>query len=194
MDKLQEALDLIGGYLTLPKYVITDSPDVEWDVFPAVVKIATMGHKTERGGVILGITNREELSEAIEKLLKITDRVIVQEQVKGVEVFLGGKEDPSFGPVISLGLGGIFVEVYKDVTTRLAPLTGVDVIDMIEELKASPLLKGYRGARVNFDALVRSVVSFSRFMERYRPKLAEINPLIVNEKDAYAVDVRLFLD
>ena len=193
-EDIVEALELVGQYLTLPRYTVTSDPDVEWDTFPVVAKIASMEHKSERGGVILNIKDRKELKEAIEQLLQLSDKVIVQEQVKGVEVFLGGREDPSFGPVISLGLGGVFVEVYKDVSTRLVPVTGADVMDMINELKGAAILKGYRGVRVNFDALVRSVVSFSRFIERYRPRVVEVNPLIVNERDAYAVDVRLFLD
>lgn len=195
MADVLEAFKLISQYVDVPPMIVVESVDeIRWDKFPAVAKIASMEHKTEKGGVVLGIRTKEELREAVERLLKIYPRVIIQPQLRGVEVFLGGKEDPSFGPTVSLGLGGVFVEVYKDVVTRLAPLTGVDVLDMIEELKGKELLKGYRGEKTNFNSLIKTVVSFSRFLERYRPRVAEINPLILNGDGAFAVDVRLFLD
>lgn len=190
-----EAFKLISQYVDIPPMAVVETVDeISWNTFPAVAKIASMEHKTEKGGVILGIKTEDELRKAVEQLLKIYPKVVIQPQLGGVEVFLGGKEDPSFGPTISLGLGGVFVEVYKDVATRLAPLTGADVFDMVEELKGKALLKGYRGKKTNFNALVKTVVSFSRFLERYRPRVAEINPLILNKDGAFAVDVRLFLD
>ena len=195
MADVLEAFKLISQYVDVPPMAVIDTVDeISWNTFPAVAKIASMEHKTEKGGVVLGIRTREELREAVERLLKVYPRVIIQPQLRGVEVFLGGKEDPSFGPTVSLGLGGVFVEVYKDVATRLAPLTGADVLDMIEELKGKELLKGYRGEKTNFNSLIKTVVSFSRFLERYRPRVAEINPLILNKDGAFAVDVRLFLD
>jgi succinyl-CoA synthetase beta subunit len=195
LDDVMEAFHLLSQYVDVPPMAVVSSPDgLRWERYPAVAKIASMEHKTDRGGVVLNIQNGEELHSAVERLLKLHPKVIIQPQLSGVEVFLGGKEDPSFGPTVSLGLGGVFVEVYKDISTRLAPLTGADVLDMVEELRGKKLLQGYRGKKVNFNALVKAVISFSRFMERYRPRVAEINPLIVNEQGAFAVDVRLFLD
>ncbi len=193
MDKLSEALELLSRYVSVAPYAVVDSLDFSWETFPAVAKADSMEHKTDKNAVFLHLRNLSELKDAVKKLLQDYESVIIQPELKGVEVFLGGKEDPSFGPTISLGLGGIFVEVYKDVSTRLAPLTGADVLDMISELKGRKLLEGYRGIKTNFNALVKSVVGFSQFLVEYRPKTAEINPLILNEEGAYAVDARVFL-
>lgn len=192
MPDILEAFDLISQYLEVPEMIVVDSTDFEWKTFPAVAKIAEMTHKTNVGGVVTNIRTEEELREAVERLLRISEKVIIQPHIEGVEVFLGGKTDPSFGPTVTLGLGGVFVELYNDTSTRLAPLTGADVLDMVSELKGRRILEGYRGRKTNFQALVKSVVNFSLFMDRYRPRVAEVNPLILNERGAYAVDVRVF--
>ena len=192
MDDLEKVFKELEGFVPVAPYrAFTDPRDVEWDVFPAVVKIASTSHKTDVKGVVLGIRDEEELKETAKKLLEIHPKVIVQPQLDGVEVFLGGKEDPHFGPTLSLGLGGIFVEVYKDVSTRLVPLTATDVDDMVDELKGGVILRGYR-KKVNYNALVKAVLGFSSFLLQKRPRVAEINPLILTEDGAYAVDARIF--
>lgn len=193
MDKLSEAFELISRYVPIAPYLVVTSTDFSWEIFPAVAKADSMEHKTDKNAVYLHLKDISELKKAVGDLLKDYASVVIQPELKGVEVFLGGKEDPSFGPTISLGLGGIFVEVYRDVSTRLAPITGADVLDMISELKGRKLLEGYRGMKTNFNALVKAVVGFSQFLVEYRPRSAEINPLILNEKGAFAVDARIFL-
>jgi len=192
LDRLSDVLELLSRYVPVVEYRVVDSPDVDWELFPAVLKPNSTAHKSDSGSVILNIHDREELRRAVEKLLERYPELVVQRQLDGVEVFLGGKRDPSFGMSISLGLGGVFVEVYRDVSTRLVPVTGADVLEMVEELRGAPLLKGYR-RKTNFSALVKAVIGFSRFLEDQRPRVAEINPLILNEEGAFAVDARLFL-
>ncbi len=192
MDDLDTVFRELSDYVPVAPYKVFTSPgEVEWNDFPAVVKISSTAHKTDVEGVVLGIRDEEELREAVESLLNIHPKVIVQPQMEGVEVFLGGKDDPHFGPAVSLGLGGIFVEVYRDVSTRLAPLSAADVDDMVNELKGGAILRGYR-KKVDYDALVKAVLGFSSFLWEKRPKVAEVNPLIVTERGAFAVDARVF--
>ena len=191
MDDLEEAFRVLSPYVPVAPYKVVTNSTFHWDSFPAVAKVASTVHKTDVGGVRLGLKDLEELRRAVEELLSIHPKVIVQPMIKGVEVFLGGRLDPHFGPTVSLGLGGVFVEIYNDVSTRLVPLEREDVYDMIDELRGKKALLGFRGIKIDLDALVDAVLGFSRFMWEQRPDVAEINPLIVNDAGAFAVDIRL---
>jgi acyl-CoA synthetase (NDP forming) len=120
---------------------------------------------------------------------------LVQEMVSGVEMIVGCREDPVYGPVLLVGAGGVLVELMKDATQRLLPVTTRDVRAMINSLKAKKLLAGFRGAKpADMDALVRAVMGIAKIYTDHRHLLAdlEVNPLIVREKgkSVAAVDVR----
>ena len=164
--------------------------------FPVVLKLISpkVIHKTEAGGVKV-VHELSELRETTNSFLK-QGKVLVQEHCSGVEMFLGIKKDPSFGHVLLAGVGGIFVEVYKDVAFRVCPINRKDAEQMLAELKGNALLKGVRGMKpVNQKALIEAMVKLSQLPEKL-PKIEEldINPFFINEKDGKAVDARLVLE
>jgi acetyltransferase len=166
--------------------------------YPVALKaLATqLVHKTDMGGVTLGLTDAAAVKrEATAMLARIASpaRLLVQRMVSGgLEVILGGKRDRSFGPVVMFGLGGIYVEVFSDVTFRVAPLSRVDAEEMIEEVRGKRLLEGVRGkSPMDREALIKAILSLSRMLVE-NPRITEldINPLLVLEHGAAAVDAR----
>lgn len=161
--------------------------------FPAVVKFAAAEHRTELGGVRLGLAGPAEVRAAAEELLAATDAVIVSPQLTGVEVAVGAFRDPSFGPVVMVGLGGIWVEVLADVAFAPAPVTVAEARDMLAGLKGFPLLSGARGADpVDLDALARVVVAAGDALATV-PDVAgiDLNPVLARADGAVAVDWKL---
>ncbi len=174
--------------------------------FPVVLKIVApkFSHKTEVGGVMLGLGSAREVTVGAKTLaarIRKVDRkaeitgYLVQEMVSGVEMIVGCRVDPVYGPVLLVGAGGVLVELMKDATQRLLPVTARDVRAMINSLKAKKLLAGFRGAKpADMDALVRAVMGVAKIYTDHRHLLAdlEVNPLIVREKGkgVAAVDVR----
>jgi acetyl-CoA synthetase (ADP-forming) len=123
--------------------------------------------------------------------------VLVQEMAPpSTEVIVGAIKDPQFGPAIMFGLGGVFVEVLKDVTFRVAPITEDDACEMISEVKAYPLLKGYRNTPpADIDAITKILLSTSRLVtDHMEIKELDLNPVIVYEKGAKTVDARIILE
>jgi len=177
--------------------------------FPVVMKVMSEDiiHKFDVGGVITNITSKQEAANAFLKIMKNTtskqpeakiDGIFVTKQIeKGTEVILGLKKDPSFGPVIMFGLGGIFVEVFKDVSFRLAPLNKKTALEMIEETNASKLLTGIRGMpRMAIGSIADAIVRLSQLATDF-PEITEldINPLIVLEegKGCYVADTKIII-
>jgi acyl-CoA synthetase (NDP forming) len=175
--------------------------------FPVALKLLAAGlnHKTEAGAVILGIKSQEEVERAAQELgaradkFGIGDKVegfLVQEMVEGVEVVVGVREDMQFGPVLMVGAGGTLVELVRDVALALLPVGEPDIRQMLEGLRISRLLAGFRGqAPADVDALVRAVLGLARFYLAHRMWLTEveINPLIVRREHegVAAVDIRV---
>ena len=166
--------------------------------YPVALKVlaAEVVHKSDVGGVVLNLGKRTAVRQAAEEMLSQVAgpaRLMVQRMVTGgVEVILGGKQDPSFGPVVMFGLGGVHVEVFDDVAFRVAPLTRFDAQEMIDEVKASRLLEGARGAPpADREGLIEAILSISRLMAT-NPHVVEldVNPLLVLEEGAVAVDAR----
>jgi len=120
--------------------------------------------------------------------------VLVQKMASkgGVELIIGGKRDSQFGQLIMLGMGGIFVEVYKDVTFRVCPITAQDALDMISELRARPILEGARGRKpISKIALVKALLSVCNLLQKENPSEFDINPIMADEKGCMAVDMRI---
>lgn len=178
--------------------------------YPVVLKVVSpqVLHKTEAGGVAVGIAGPDDLRVAYDNILTTVRArvpqaeikgVLVQEMVKGgTEVIIGMTRDPQFGPVILFGLGGIYVEVLKDVSLRVAPITEEGAREMVNEIKGAPVLRGFRGKPpADIDAVVRALVELSSAAVALKDRIAEIdvNPLIVGEKGrgAKAVDALVVL-
>ncbi len=170
--------------------------------YPVVMKINSpdIAHKTEVGGVVLGLRDGESARAAFDRIMSSVathrpdaklDGVIVARQLSGgAEFILGSIEDPLFGSVIMVGAGGVMTEVTKDVSLRLAPLGRADAEAMIAELKASVLLDGFRGGpQLDGDGLVNAIVDFSDLVVSLRGRATvEVNPLLVTPEGCFALD------
>ncbi|MBR9682506.1 MAG: hypothetical protein GOV02_02420 [Candidatus Aenigmarchaeota archaeon] len=163
---------------------------------PCVMKVAGKAiiHKTENDGVFMNIDSEEKGIETFNKLMKIkgAESVVVQKQLEGLELIIGAKKSSEFGHVISIGLGGIYVEIMKDITFRIAPLTTYDAETMVSELKGFEILKGARGQKgINFQKLYEFLVKISKFSLNNKFSEMDINPLICNEEGCWATDIRI---
>lgn len=166
--------------------------------FPLVMKVVGPIHKTDVGGVVLNVRNEESVRKEFAHLMTIEDAtsVLVAQMAFGTELFLGAKYEPKFGHIILCGLGGIYVEVMKDVTSGLAPLTMEEAISMIQNLKSYKILQGYRGKKgVNIRYFAEIIVRLSSLL-RFATEIKEldINPLIGRENDIFAVDARIRIE
>ncbi len=175
--------------------------------FPIVLKIvsAQVLHKSDAGGVIVGVNDEKGIREGYQRIVAnikknvptaVIDGILVQEMApKGIEIIIGSTVDPTFGPTIMFGLGGIFVEILKDVSFRLAPITKEDAWEMLDEIKAKKMLEGPRGTpKADKEAIVATLLAVSKMlMECPEIKELDMNPLLVYEKGARAVDARVIL-
>jgi acyl-CoA synthetase (NDP forming) len=171
-------------------------------VSPVALKILSpeVIHKSDAGGVKLNLQNEDQVREAYRQIInsfrdKTVTGVSVQEMAKpGVEVIIGVTSDPTFGPVMMFGLGGIFVEILKDVSFRSIPLSESDAEDMIEEIKGYALLKGYRGSKADVPALRDLLLKISDLvMENPEIKEMDLNPVFVYPEGYKVVDARIIL-
>lgn len=163
--------------------------------FPLVMKVVGPIHKSDVGGVRLGIDSEQAVQSAFNEMIRIEDTtgVLMQTQLSGRELFIGAKREGNFGHTVLCGLGGIFVEVLKDVSTGLSPLSKNEAQHMIENLRGYGLIKGVRGQEgVNQTAFIDAVRRVSALCHT-APEIAEmdINPLLGTERDVVAVDARI---
>jgi acyl-CoA synthetase (NDP forming) len=167
--------------------------------YPLALKVVSkqISHKSDIGGVKVGIGNEKELVFAWKGIMnkvkrKRIDGVLIQKMARqGVELIIGGKKDPQFGHMVILGLGGIYVEIFKDATARICPVTEADVEEMIHELKAHPLLEGARGRKpINKPALKKMVISACKFLRKENLAELDLNPVIFDSKGGDIVDAR----
>jgi acetyl coenzyme A synthetase (ADP forming)-like protein len=176
--------------------------------FPVVMKIVSpqILHKTEAGGVVVGIKSADAAQEAFNTIVAnarrykadaTIDGVQVQQMLAGgQEVIIGAVTDPAFGKLVAFGLGGVLVEVLKDITFRLAPATREDALSMLDSIAAAEILRGVRGSEpVNSEALATLIVNVSQLVADF-PEIAELdlNPVFATAKGATAADVRVVLD
>ncbi len=174
--------------------------------YPVVMKIISPGviHKSDAGGVIIGVKNKEEVKTAFKKIMKnveekvpdakITGIIVEKEMPSGLELIIGGRTDPTFGKVITYGLGGKLVEIMKDVSIKVLPITVHEAEKMIREIKGYQLIKGYRDESAKDEKkLSKIIIKMSRlFLENENLVEFDINPLILYEKGACAVDARIY--
>ncbi|MEE9912224.1 MAG: acetate--CoA ligase family protein [Deltaproteobacteria bacterium] len=168
--------------------------------YPVVAKIVSPAiiHKSDVKGVVVGIKDDETLIQTLERFRKLDGFVgmLIAEMVRGLELIVGAKNDFQFGPMILLGMGGVGVEIYKDVSLRMAPLTSRDADHMINQLTARKLLTGYRGAEpVNMNALRKTIITFSRLMMDLKDVIesVDLNPVMCTAKACTVVDSRIML-
>ncbi|MCK4799980.1 acetate--CoA ligase family protein, partial [Candidatus Parcubacteria bacterium] len=167
--------------------------------YPVALKISSsrISHKTEVGGVKTNVNDdletKEYFDQSSKKLGEKLDGIIIQPMVKGVEIILGVKKDENFGHLIMFGLGGIFTEITKDVSFRFAPINKAEALKMIKEIKSFKVLDGYRNLpKANLDSIADALVSLSNLVSEHKEiRELDINPLIVTEKECFAVDVRI---
>jgi acetyl-CoA synthetase (ADP-forming) len=176
--------------------------------FPVVLKIVSPDilHKSDVGGVAVGLDDAKSVRQAFRQILLNVRKhspkanivgVLVQEMAPpSTEVIVGAIKDPQFGPALMFGLGGIFVEVLKDVAFRITPVSEDEAREMITEVRAYPLLKGYRNTPpADVDAIVKIIMNVSRLVSEH-PEIKELdlNPIMVYEKGAKTVDARIVLE
>jgi acetyl-CoA synthetase (ADP-forming) len=176
--------------------------------FPVVLKIVSPDiiHKSDAGGVMVNLKSQFEVQEAYGKILENAKKykatakiagVLVQEMApQSVEVIVGAIKDPQFGQTLMFGLGGVFVELLKDVTFRVAPITREDAQEMVTEVKAYPLLKGYRNTPpADIDAIINILLNTSRLvMDNPQIKELDLNPIMAYQTGAKTVDARIILE
>mgnify|MGYP002153776504 FL=1 len=175
--------------------------------YPIVLKIVSQDilHKTEAGGVLLGIQNPVDVRNGFSRIVDNARRYNSNAKLEGVlvqrmappgrEIIIGGLVDPQFGQTLMFGLGGVFVEVLRDVTLRIAPIVKQDAQEMIREIKAYPILKGFRGQPpADEDAIVDILLSASDLMmENQDINQMDLNPVMIYDKGASIVDARMIL-
>jgi acetyltransferase len=202
-----QALSLCQAYsIPIARFEVADDPEAAVQAadrlgYPVALKaLATeIIHKSDVGGVALGLANgtaiRQEAKAMLTRIAQPAKLMVQQMMGSGVELILGGKRDRSFGPVVMLGLGGTYVEVFDEVTFRIAPLTLTDAQEMVEEIRGNRLLRGVRGKPpLDREALIKALVAISSMlMENPRIGEIDINPLLVLENGAAAVDARVLV-
>ncbi|MFW9966230.1 MAG: acetate--CoA ligase family protein [Candidatus Thorarchaeota archaeon] len=216
-----EAKDIMAGYgIPIPAYDTAATADEAVEKsksigFPVVLKILSKDilHKSDAGGVKINLKNEDEVRQAFNDIMEnakkfgeekgidvdLSRGVFISEFAEmGTEVIVGVTRDPQFGHAIMFGLGGIFVEVLKDVTFRLIPLTEIDAREMISEIKAAKILEGVRGQPPrDVDALVQVIMAVSKMVDE-NPEINELdcNPTFVYGKGqgALVVDARILID
>jgi len=176
--------------------------------FPLVMKIVSpqVIHKTDVGGVRVGIEREEEVSSSYRSIVEGIRERIPQAEILGVllqkmappggrEVIIGGMRDATFGPTVMFGLGGVWVEALQDVSFRIAPIDEGESLSMIREIKGYPILKGVRGQKsIHFDKLAKSISALSHLISDF-PQIKEIdaNPIYTYPEDILCVDARIIL-
>src|SRR5438874_13165913 len=199
--------------IAVPKEVVATSAQDAAKIaagmgFPVVLKIVSpeILHKTEAGGVIVGVKSAGEVEKGFATIMANAKKYDAKANLLGVqvqqmllagqEVIIGAVTDPSFGKLVAFGLGGILVEVLKDITFRLAPATHDDALSMLDGIAAAQILKGVRGADpVNRDALASMIQNVSQLIADY-PEISEmdLNPVFATKAGAIAADVRIVVN
>jgi succinyl-CoA synthetase beta subunit len=168
--------------------------------FPVALKVCSREilHKTDVGGVKLDIKNSEELKKTFKEFKKKFPKenfLVDQMEEPGVEIIIGLVQDPSFGLSIMFGIGGIFTELYKDVTFRIVPIERFDAQQMIDEIKGKKLFEGFRNIKADKELVIDLLLKVSKIGEQLMDKIdqMDLNPVFVYEKSYCVVDAKLIL-
>jgi acyl-CoA synthetase (NDP forming) len=209
-----ESRDILQNYgLSLPAAaLIRHADEVSQAVaelqYPLAMKVVCPDiiHKSDAGGIKLGLKNEKEAREAFEEIIANATEITTKDRILGTlissmvahgqECIIGMIRDSQFGPVIMFGLGGIFVEVLKDVSFRVAPVADEDIDEMIQEIKGYRILTGIRGETPKDIEAIKNILARISEIAMNNPEIAEIdlNPVIVHEKGASIVDSRIILN
>jgi len=208
-----ESRELLSEYgFSLPHAALAKTPAEAVEAanklgYPLAMKIVSPDiiHKSDAGGIKLNLSNADEVRAAFEEIMKSAGKVTSQENIVGAllspmvgpgqECIIGMIRDAQFGPVIMFGLGGIFVEVLKDVSFRVAPLAAEDIDDMVGEIKGHKILTGVRGDKPKDIEAIKGVLAKLSEIVIDNPEISEIdlNPVIVHEKGLSIVDSRVLI-
>jgi len=206
-----EALALVKLFgVDVPEYALVKTAEEAVEVskeigFPLALKIASQDvlHKSDIGGVVINLKNVEEVERNYNKVLDNLKRIVPDARIGGVliqkqlpeatHLIVGGVYDEQFGPTVMFGLGGVFVELFKDVSFRIAPVTETEAMEMVKEIKAYPVLSGYRGSKkLDIEQVTKTIVNISELITNISIiQEVELNPLFAYEKSVIAVDARV---
>lgn len=190
-----------AGIPTTDFQVVRDFSEIDQKKlkFPAVLKVCSPNilHKTDVGGVVLDV-RKEDLEQEFSKMRERFPKeqlLVESHQDRRVEVIVGLINDPTFGLTIMFGLGGIYTEVYKDVTFRIVPIKKEDAEEMLREIKAAPILEGFRKIKVDREGIVNLLLAVSAFGEKYMDKLdqMDLNPVFIKSRGVVVVDAKMLL-
>ena len=200
-DGVFEILDATGIDRAFEQVVYNADDAVKFandNGYPVVMKVVGPVHKSDVGGVVLNIKDEETIRKEFDRLIKIKDTyaVLMGQMLNGTEVFIGAKHEDKFGHIVLAGLGGIFIEVFKDVNTSIVPLSLDEAKSMIKNLKSYKIIQGIRGQEpVNEDKFAEQITRISALMQ-VAPEIFEmdLNPLLGNSKYVKAVDARIRIE
>lgn len=197
-EKVSQLLDAAG--ITRAGEAVVNCPEDALNAaeklgYPLVMKVVGPVHKSDVGGVVLNIDSPEKVTAEFNRMKQIpeTTAILMQPMLKGTELFAGATREDKFGHLVFFGLGGIFIEVLKDVASGLIPISEKEAVNMIQSIKSYPILKGIRGQEgVNEEALQQIIMHLSALLQA-APEIAEmdINPLLGNSSQVVAVDARI---
>jgi len=197
-EKVQQLLDSVGipraleGVFTIKEKALGFMNEIS---YPVVMKVVGPVHKSDVGGVVLNIDSDEELKVTFDKLMNIADAeaVLIQPMLSGLELFVGAKYEERFGHLILVGLGGIFIEALKDVSSGLVPLNKNEALSMIQSLKSYKILQGIRGQKGADEQKLAEIMLRLSALLHFAPEIIELdlNPLLAEGEKIIAVDARM---
>jgi len=208
-----QAVELLRSYrIPYPAAELARSPEEAAEAAgrigcPVVLKVVSPDvlHKSDVGGVVAGLGDAESVRQGYERMVgavlekvphaRLQGVLVCRQAPPGLEMIVGGLTDAMFGPTLMLGLGGIFTEVLKDASFRMAPVSGADAVEMVRELRGFPLLEGVRGqAGYDIQALVGILLSASRMLEEH-PEILEmdLNPVRLYQQGGLVLDARVIV-
>jgi acyl-CoA synthetase (NDP forming) len=166
--------------------------------FPVVMKVVGPIHKSDVGGIVLNINSEEKMMESFDKIMKIegAKAVLIQPMKKGMELFIGAKKEGTFGHMVLCGLGGIYIEVLKDINVALAPVSKIEALEMIQNLRSYKIIQGIRNQEGVDEILFAEIIVKVSHLLMAAPEIAELdlNPLLGNSQEIFAVDARIRIE
>ena len=201
LDESQAKNLLKKNGIPTTKFVVVNEYDELNDInlnYPLVMKVCSkkIMHKTDVGGVILNITNEQQLKKNFLFLKeKFGEKILIEEmEEKGIEIIIGTTKDEFFDKVIMVGIGGIFTEIYKDVSFRKIPITRKDAEEMLKELKAYKIFEGFRGFKIDKEAVINLILKVAEIVEKNKILQMDLNPVFVYEKGLKVIDAKVILE